>query len=609
VAQVEVLKGPQSTLYGASALGGLIRITTKKPDFDRFSGDLRVDGAAVDGGGVGGGIRGAVNIPIANDKLALSLSAFDRLDPGYVDNTLTGQKNVNSDHGYGGHAALRWKPTDRLDIELAGFLQRNDARGISQEEGIDPTTLQPTEGRYKYSNYFNSPLDTRFAVGSLTVTYGLDAGSITSATSYGSYKSDAGQGIISHLYPMLLGFTDPETVDAVSSTEMQKFTQEFLFNSKRLGPLEFQAGLFYTHEQDKFIDTFTGRNGVTGATLPAPFDNLLTENTPSTYAEYAGFADVTWYITPRLDATAGVRESHNVQTSDATPTGLLIGAASGVSVPLRLNASDTSYLFTIRWRPTDNVSAYVRAASAYRPGGPQFSPGPGVPNLYQPDTVWDYEGGVKGNWFGGRLSADADIYYLDWKNIQLGAIANGMDFTGNGGNAHSEGVELQGQLKPVQGLVMGLNLAYDQTRMDFVNAQTLAANAAGGGSGAQVGDQLPLTPKWSGALTADYSFPVANATGTLGATYHYQGSVQTGFTGITAQLNTTLRAYSVFDLRARLDWKRYAVVFQVDNLFGEYALANLELLKLAPLVPNFPVVSWGFPIQPRTFRLSFEARF
>jgi outer membrane receptor protein involved in Fe transport len=390
---------------------------------------------------------------------------------------------------------------------------------------------------------------------------------------------------------------------------MDKFTQELRFNSKRFGPLEFQAGLFYTHEQDKFVDAITGLNGETGAPLPAPFDNLLTTNTPSTYTEYAGFADATWYITPKLDATAGIRESYNVQTSDATPTGLLEGAASGISVPLRLSASDTSYLFTIRWRPTDNVSAYVRAASAYRPGGPQFSPQPGVPSFYQPDTVWDYEGGVKGNWFGGRLSADADIYYLDWKNIQLGALAAGLDFTGNGGNAHSDGVEFQGQFKPITGLVLGLNAAYDHTRMDFVNAQTLAANAIGQGSGAQVGDPLPLTPKWSGALTADYSFPVAGATGTLGATYHYQGSVPTSFSGVTAELNTELPAYSVVDLRARLDWKRYSIVFRVDNLLGEYALANLILYKLVPTVPAFPVVSWGFPIQPRTFRLSFEARF
>ena len=364
-----------------------------------------------------------------------------------------------------------------------------------------------------------------------------------------------------------------------------------------------------THEQDNYVDAFTGVNGATGATLPAPFNNILTENTPSTYAEYAGFADVTWYLTPRLDATVGVRESHNVQTSDATPTGLLAGAASGISVPLRLSASDTSYLFTIRWRPTDNVSTYVRAASAYRPGGPQFSPQAGVPAFYLPDTVWDYEGGVKGKWFDGRLSADADIYYLDWKNIQLGAIAGGLDFTGNGGNAHSAGVELEGQLNPIKGLVLGLNGAYDQTRMDFVNAQTLAANAVGQGSGAQVGDPLPLTPKWSGALTADYSFPVAGATGTLGATYHYQGSVPTNFSGVTTELDAELPAYSVVNLRARLDWKGYSVVFRVDNLLDEYALANLELFKLAPLVPAFPVVSWGFPIAPRTFRLSFGARF
>jgi iron complex outermembrane recepter protein len=599
VQQVEVLKGPQSTLYGASALGGLIKIVTKKPDLEEYSGDVRLEGTSVDGGGNGGGVRASVNLPLVTDKLALRLAGFDRLDPGYVDNVQTGQSNVNSTRVDGGRATLRFDPTDRLEIDLDGFVQNLHSNGTAEQD-LNPTTLQPLEGRYKYAAFFNSNSDTKYDIGNLTVSYRLDVGTITSATSYGHYGNDNSLDY-TKIYGPLLGFTGPEAVLSQLFPAMDKTTEELRFNSNRIGPMEVQGGLFYTHERDTYTAILNGVDGLTGTPLPAPFGNIINAPSTDTYDEYAVYGDATWHFIEQADATVGVRQSYTHQDGETSSTGLLAGAAQGVVNQSRSTASDTSYLFTARWRPTDGLSTYIRAASAYRPGGPQFSPSPSVPSSFGPDTVWNYEVGAKGVGLDGRLSADADVYYLKWKDIQLNALVDGLTVTGNGGNAHSEGVEFAGQYKPIAQLVLGANAAYDHTRIDSISATSTA--------GAVVGDPLPNTPKWSGALTADYSVPVGRVTGKLGASYRYQGSTQSSFSGVNTDIDARIPSYSLVDLRTGLDWKHYSLIFRVNNVTNKYALSNIELLQLVPGDPADPVYGTGVPIQPRTYILSLDMHF
>ncbi|MGH8211112.1 MAG: TonB-dependent receptor plug domain-containing protein, partial [Steroidobacteraceae bacterium] len=145
VDRIEVLNGPQATLYGASTLGGIIKIVTKKPDLTTFSGDASVGGVTVDGGGTGYSTRGSVNIPLIQGLLAARVSAYDREDPGFTDNVFTGQTNVNLDHAHGGRLSLRYEPTQQLTIDLTGLIQQLYSRGGALEY-LNPVTLQPIYG-------------------------------------------------------------------------------------------------------------------------------------------------------------------------------------------------------------------------------------------------------------------------------------------------------------------------------------------------------------------------------------------------------------------------------------------------------------------------------
>jgi iron complex outermembrane receptor protein len=597
VRNIEVLKGPQGTLYGASSLGGLIRIVTAKPSLERFSGEAGISGSAVDGGGEGYGAHGWVNIPLIGHELALRVSAFDRLDPGFMTNVLTHQNNVNTARVKGGAATLRFAPTDRLDIDFNASYQDIHNNSLAGSD-LNAQTLQPLEGKYQYSAFTNTNIDTTFTITNVTATYRLDAGTITDSTSYARYNS-AQVFDYTTLYGPLLAFVSPEAVFGHIAPRMNKYTEELRFNSSRIGAFSFLGGLYYTYERDTYGFLMNGVDGFSGTPLPVPLYDLLTGDTTNHYDEYAAYGDVTWHFADRWDATAGIRESHNSQSGATSGGGLLAGGA-GDSRSRSAN-SDTTYLATVKWRPVADLTAYLRAASGYRPGGPQFSAVAGVPSSFGPDTVWDYEGGVKGAWLDGRLSADADVYRMNWRNIQLNALVNGLTVTGNGGNAHSQGVEFQGQYAPLHGLILSANASYDETRIDSISANSDA--------GAQVGDPLPNTPKWSGALAADYSAPIGRLVGTVGATYHYQGATSSSFSGVNSYIDARIPAYSEMDLRTGLQWRRYRLIFRVSNVLDKYALSNITLSQLIPGDPFDPVYGSGVPLQPRTYQLSLEARF
>ena len=151
--RVEVLRGPQGTLYGASALGGLIKYVTIPPSLTHSSGRIELDGSSVDGGGQGGGVRAMWNGPLINDKLGMSFSAFDRLDPGFIDDPHRNAHNVNSSRVNGGRVALLWQPTDRFSAEFAALAQDSNTGNTSD---VDVNSdLTPIYGKYEQVRYGN----------------------------------------------------------------------------------------------------------------------------------------------------------------------------------------------------------------------------------------------------------------------------------------------------------------------------------------------------------------------------------------------------------------------------------------------------------------------
>lgn len=602
IERIEVLKGPQGTLYGASSLGGLIRIVTKKPDASEFYGNVRTEFSTLSGGEEGYMIRGSLNAPIVQDKLAIQLAGYKRSLPGFTDNITTGTEDANSSDLYGGRVAIRATPTDDLTIDLSGLIQNIDNDGYSYERLV-PGTQQPLFGDYKYDHYKNFGSSLKYRLANATLTWGIDAGSLIASASYGEYTVNTlNDATTTYLpvaqarAPVVLGTTIPANTGVVAnpSPSMDKFTTDVRFVSNRMGPVEFMGGVFYTQEDTVYDIDIILQNTVTGANLPSPLDVLYHTQTTSDYEEVAGYGNLTYYLTDRLDIQGGIRYARNEQLASIRGPNARYAYVSLPKLQFPFEDSSSTYLATVRWRPTDSISTYLRAASGYRPGGPQTNsnPPPGAPLIIDPDTVWNYEAGLKGNFLNGNLSANLAVYHIDWKKIQLNALdASGVLLQTNGGDAEVDGVEMELVARPTSYLTFTANAGYTDARIVSVLPGVSTA------TGARVGDNLPLTPEYTVAFAADQRIPFTdNITGLLGTTLRYQSDMPNNYAASAAVAQRTLPSITTVDVRGGLEFERYTIQIRAQNLLNEHsylAIAN-----------NVATVT-----QPRSVTLAFSASF
>jgi outer membrane receptor protein involved in Fe transport len=428
---------------------------------------------------------------------------------------------------------------------------------------------------------------------------------VTGSASYGHYNvgitqdyTDSYAPYVSLLAPLYgyTGSTAGSQVAGALSVGMDKYTAEARFNSVRVGAFEFIGGFFYTNETTYYPFYLYAYNAA-GAKYPSPFDVLLHSDTDENYQEYAGFADVDFHITDQLDVEGGVRYSTNHQHFfSRIPTTVDFYAQAPATSEPDVSQDDVTYLATARWRPTNDFTAYLRYATGYRPGGPQTAPAgtPGAEAVIQADTTADYEGGVKGLLFGGRVSYDADIYHIDWNNVQLnGLTTQGLLEGGNGGAAKVDGAEVELQAAPLEGLTVGVNFGYTDARLTQISAAESAA------LGAKAGDPLPGTSKYTASALADYEFPLNDVLkGTVGGTVRYQSSFIDQFPARDPTPTHIIPAYATLDGRVGVEFDRYVIQFRVANLLNQLTYSNYSTTQY-----------YATTNPPRTYTISLTAKF
>jgi len=593
LARIEILRGPQGTLYGASSIGGLLKFVTADPSTQRLSGQVQTDVIGVhNGDGAGYGVRGSVNIPLG-EAFAIRASAFTRHDPGYVDNPTFGLRGVNNTHVSGGHFSALWKPSADFSVKVGALIQNTDAGGNSD--------ALPSGGNLQQATLPNSgTVDLRVQLYSATITANLGGMTLTSTTGYGLNKANV-RGDQSGGYGGVGGFASIYGVTGAwgaTNTETKKLTQEIRLTSSVGTALDWLVGGFYTHERSPTDQPIYAADQNTGA----PVGLLADFNFPSTFEEVAAFADLTFHPTDRLDVQLGGRYSSNRQIYDETDSGPVIPDFFGVASPL-LNPTEHSsdhavtYLFTPEYKITPDLMTYLRLASGYRPGGPNADAVLfGFPTHYGADKTYNYEIGLKGNALDKTLSFDASVYYVDWKNIQISLFsATGFAFFENAGSAKSEGVELSSQWRPLQGLSVAAWISWNQATLtsDFPAAGTAVGSA---------GDRLPYSSRWSGNLSADYEFPLSGraslfGSGALSYVGDREGTFNSVFTPNTPR--PVFPAYVKTDLRTGLHYDTWTATVFLNN-----ATDRRGVLSNVPALTGY--VNY---IQPRTVGLSIAKTF
>ena len=627
VARVEVLRGPQGTLYGASSLGGVLKFVPNRPRADRFQARLLGSAETVDNGDPGYSLTGMANVPLGA-KAAVRASGFYRSDSGFIDsignnpvpslatpgvNVIGGTRvanGLNALDRFGGRLAVLVEPSKRFSVTVGAQIQDIDTDASSVVDA-DPRSLEPLNPTPVQSSYQKEFNDTKYRVYNGTVDGDLGPARLQSVTSYGTFETDfqsdlaiatnlTGGPPLSALVTQLFGNARTRPLSAVlpQTTSTDKFTQELRLVSAKSKAFDWLVGGYYTNEDSAIKQKITAVEAGTddvATGIPILADVAL----DSTYEEIAGFANATWHATPRFDLALGGRLSHNKQVASQRSDGPLAGGPAQFD-DVKSSESPFTFSFAPRFEIGKSSSIYGRVATGFRPGGPNVLPPAApasVPRTYDSDRLTSYEIGLKA---GGRpadkFSLDLAGYYLDWEDIQLFLIVNNFGINGNGGTAASKGFEIAASAFPTSGLTLSVNAAYTDAKL----TQDTSASVGG-----KDGDPLPYVPDWSFGLNADYEWTVKSRTRTyVGGSLGYTGERPVAFNNRAAD-GSIRRAdsYVSLNLRAGAYHGRWSV-----ELYGKNLTNDLGVTSIGTAGP-LPNGALGLSLtRPRTIGLSVGTR-
>jgi outer membrane receptor protein involved in Fe transport len=496
IERIEVLRGPQGTLYGAGNMGGLVKYVLVLPELTDLTGAAGVTANTIDhSGGTGWGIRAAVNIPLIADTLAIRLSGFRQDTPGYIDEVDLGLSDYNSYTQEGGRFSGLLKLSDKLSVKLDALLQDIKANG-SSAIFVDRQTEQPIYGDFKTAaGAATNEQKTRLY--SLTVNWDVDFAALTSVSSWQSFDN-----------PSVLDFgpTNPGLPEALGATTLpspqdfdlkHKFSQEVRLASPAGHRFQWMLGGYYTDEVSQNNQKLFALDA-SGQQVPG-VNPVISFYLPWDYTEWAAFANGTVAFGERFDLAAGVRYAANRQSGDVTSYGLFIdGSLSPPSQPesIKFNEDVTTWMVSPQWHLTRNSMLYARVATGYRPGGYSFALDPVSPRTFKSDSLTNYEIGYKTTVLDSRLSLDLSAYDIEWKDVQVTLVDPVLQtqYFGNGDTARSRGAEAGAAYSAAGGLSLGATVSFTDAH--------LTANAPG--IGGVDGARLPLSPRWQASLRADY---------------------------------------------------------------------------------------------------------
>jgi outer membrane receptor protein involved in Fe transport len=585
ISQVEILRGPQGVLYGAASLGGIIKYDTVRPSTEGLNGQIDIGATGVShSDDAGYNVGGAINVPISK-QLAIRASGLYRSDPGYVDNVLTGQDDVNSGHVGSGRLAVLWRPSQDFLLEVSALFQDRKLDGSPIVESSNPFAGGAPLGDLQQADIRDSGVYDRelrsYAAKMLGTLGGINITSVTAYTSTGN------KGNLDFSYVFVpLGLPATAVVD---DNHSNKFTQELRFDST-LGHFDWLLGGFYTRETVHLNQGFTFYDPMKGVPV-GPFLNNIAAGG---YEEGAVFGDVTYHLTKRLDIQLGGRYSDNRQTFGQSQS--TFGGPPVITPKSSSTGSSFTYLVTPKWKITEDLMVYARFASGYRPGGPNafVTPGSGLPTNYGPDTTDNYEVGLKGFFFDHKLSIDGSAYYIDWKNIQITNTQHpsGISYVINGPGATSKGVEVTVSARPLPGMTIGATASWNDARL----SEGLPVES---GEIASKGDRLPYSSPFTGNISLDQEFALTGeATGFGGLSLSYVSARQDEF-GQPGFPRVTNPAYTQVNVDAGVHYKTLTVTVYVNNVGDKRGI----LQDLANIPGVYSI------IQPRNAGIQVSKKF
>lgn len=580
LAQIEVLRGPQGTLYGRNATGGAVNITTRNPD-GALDGTL----SALVGNAGRFRVRGAIGVPLDGDKLSVRISGdYEKLS-GYRNNLTLNEKADPEDHR-SGRIALRWAPNDDLEVILRASISHDEVANVIQFGASVPGPFNPIRQGGQTSvdprnirNDSRSRLNFRDEVYSATISYDLGGVTVKSVTAYQRHRFDQQADVDG----TSLNYA---TVDF--NERSPAVTQEVTLagNSRKFN---WVVGGWYMDDDARAIMRFQ----LPGIRRP-PFAFDYTQKTKA----FAFFGQATYSITDTLRVTGGLRYSDETKTLFQ----VLPGPPGAPGCPSARNKyNDLSPKFGIDFDVAKNVLLYASATKGFKAGGGNVSV---CGNIYDPEDLWAYEAGIKSQWLDNRLRVNVNGYYYDYTGYQASQLVNNPAPTAiitNAANATVKGVEGELQIEPIRGLTFNVNAAWADSK--FGNFVTTAQ--FGGPPVAVTGNRLALTPEFSGNLALQYERSLGSS-GVITARFEHNWSSSFFFDPYNNPL-TGQGAYGISNARLSYEFEEGALKGFILSAFVNN-IQDKDILNRADGSGIFGGTRLSYD-RPRTFGAEVRFKF
>ena len=630
--RIEVLRGPQGTLYGAGSMGGTIKLVTNAPQLNTFSVSGQSKESGTDGGGFNYGASAMINLPIATDVAAVRFVGTYKYTSGWIDRIVLNPfpletnggatrgnvlgapvqasfSNVNWEELKGGRASLLLKLGDNLTVQAGLMYQKISTGGpftIDDPPGNVDAHFQPFD--------IDEPLEDNFSLYTVTAKYHFDFADLTSATAKWNRHDEQTQDI-SETIQSLLGipsFYPPVGIGGGLQQETDfsdQFSEEVRLASHGDGRFQWLVGLFFSD----FNSNTTSSSDYAGLLPIFGTTDLISVGEPINVTQRAVFGEASYKVTDALKATFGLRY-YKYSSKEEAINGGIASIAGGPGIVLEFGRAENKGFnpkINLAYTATDDVLLYTTAAKGFRPGGPntpvpltgpaQCLTGPGnlqslgltsAPSQFDPDNVWSYEVGEKARAFGNMFQINTAVYYERWTNVQqLVDPSCGFGFTANAGTASVYGSEIELAASFTKALTLTQNVGLTHaTFNDSVRATNTVA-----------GQKLLDVPSVTTNTSVIYSTPVSaaynfNARGT----YSYVGPMQ----DITFVRNN-LPGYSLLNTRAGIASDKYSVFLFCDNLTDKRAILTNNVAQTV----NVPSFNRWVTNQPRTFGVDLQVRY
>lgn len=643
VERVEVLRGPQGTLYGSGSMGGTVRVLTNQPKLGIFEGSAQATGSDTDGGGGNGSANLMMNFPIG-DTLAARVVLSYLYRSGWIDNITVHPfpvtlgvptfgnlaaapvtnvyHNANDETLYGGRVSLLYKPSEDLSILTEAMTQSLHTGGYDLLDGTATDAGPATLYDAHYEPFpLREGIRDDISIFGLTIKANVGIADLTSATSYFGRTGVQVQDASTSIYWTNGGGTPFVPIPYAERDPSHQISQEIRLTSHDVGGWHWVAGAFYSNLNSVWNEV---SNNPLAATPAVPDGSFFTSWNAYGVRQSALFADGSYKFTDEWKLSAGVRyysyKSHQDEYSwgldgpnNTPPANSEITKASNSGANPRVDLSYT---------PNPDLTAYATVAKGFRPGGAnQILPPPSEPPHCQngalqfgPDRAWNYEVGEKARLFDSWLTINSDVYYIKWLGVQqVITLPCGYQYYNNAGDGSSYGPELEIDAKLARDWSAALSGAWTEAKLTHPNAaytsflENVAALPDGVTHPCTAGSkcEVPImnVVKDTASLTLNYATTVASDWQvTAHANYAFVGSSY----DVAYYFGYKLPSYSLVNARAGLGHDNWQADLFVDNLTNKVALISANNTSFQFNIPQVVRYSTN---QPRTVGVQLNYKF